>query len=239
MNTGINIRGWGNGCFTNAFGLTSGSAIVVAKKNSHRGGDGGWLRRCSLGTTTIGLTVDEDTARDTERNHANESASIIAFSSSFHANLVPDIVVTKDSVSFADELGTDFALPGATVEYLVTVANGGNSTADSDTLIVTEALPSEVDLIVTDFGLPGSGPIDFVQATPASGLTCTFGGFASTSDCFDFSTDGSDFTYEPSDSGDGTDPNVTHVRVAPTGFILPDTGAGSPGFELRFRVKIQ
>ena len=239
VNTGTNIRGWGNGCFTNSFGLTSGLAIVVAKKNSHIGGDGGWLRRCSLSGTTIGLTVDEDTARDNERNHTAESASIIAFSRSFHANLVPDIVVTKDSVSFADELGTDFALPGATVEYLVTVTNGGNSTADPDTLIVTEALPSEVDLIVTDYGLPGSGPIAFSQGTPASGLTCTFGGFASTTDCFDFSTDGSDFSYEPSDSGDGTDPNVTHVRIAPTGFILPDTGSGSPGFEVRFQVKIQ
>jgi len=238
VNTGVNIRGWANGCFTNTFGQTSASAIVVAKKNSHIGGDGGWLRRCSLSSTLIGLTVDEDTSRDTERAHTAESASIIAFSASFHALLEPAISVTKVRASMLDEMGTDFALPKAVVEYLITVSNSGNTPPDTGSLIVVEALPPETSLVVTDFAGPSSGPIQFTEGAVASGLNCVFSGFASTIDCFAFSVDGSNFLYEPSDSGDGTDPAVTHVRIIPSGFMNPDTGSGSTSFTLRFKAEI-
>lgn len=238
LNSATNIRGWGNGCFTNGFGQTSATAVVVAKKNSHIGGDGGWLRQCSLSSTTIGLRVDEDTSRDTERNHIAESAAIIAFSQAFHALLEADITVTKSSVSQLDDFGSDFALPNAVIEYLVTVTNAGTSPPDSDSVVVIEELPEEVALAIGDFGGPGSGPIAFSQGSPASGLTCVFSGFASTTDCFDFSTDGINYGYEPVDSGDGTDPNVRFVRAMPSGRLAPDTGSGAPSFELRFNVKI-
>lgn len=238
VNTALNIQGWGNGCFSNGFGLTSTSRIVVAKKNSHIGGDGGWLRRCSLNSNTIGLTVDEDTARDSERNHTNESASIIAFSRSFHALLEPNLSVTKTNVSFADPLGGDFALPGATVEYLITVQNGGNAPPNYDSMTLTETLPAQISLVIGDFGLPGSGPFQYQDGTSASGLTCNFISFASTTDCYSFSTDGTNFSHVPSDVGDGTDPAVTHVRITPTGYMAPDTGAGATSFTLRFRGRI-
>jgi uncharacterized repeat protein (TIGR01451 family) len=238
VNTALNIQGWGNGCFSNGFGQTSASAIVIAKKNTHIGGDGGWLRRCSLSSNIIGLTVDEDTARDSERNHTNEAASIIAFSDSFHALLEPDLSVTKTSVSFADTFGSGFALPGATVEYLITVQNSGNAPPNHDSMVLTETLPAQLGLVVSDFGAPGSGPIQYQDGTPASGLTCNFISFASASDCYSFSTDGANFNYIPVDGGDGTDPAVTHVRISPDGFMTPDTGSGATSFTLRFRGKI-
>ncbi|MEP2100834.1 MAG: H-type lectin domain-containing protein [Parasphingorhabdus sp.] len=238
VNTGINIRGWDNGCFTNSFGQSSASAIVVAKKNSHLGGDGGWLRRCSLSNTLIGLTVDEDNARDSERNHIAESASIIAFSQSFHALLEPALSVTKASVSFLDEMGGDFALPSATVEYLITVQNSGNAPPNHDSVIITEALPPELALVITDFAAPGSGPIQFQDGSPGSGLGFSFGGLGDPMDSVSFSTDGSNFTYSPTDSGDGTDPAVTHIRVSPVGFMAPNTGSGATSLSIRLKGKI-
>lgn len=237
-NTSTNIRGWGDGCFTNLFGQTSGSAIVIAKKNSHLGGDGGWLRRCSISSSLIGLTVDEDTARDTERNHTAESASIIAFSGSFHALLEPNLSVTKTSVSFADTLGSDFALPGATVDYLITVQNSGNAPPNHDSMILTETLPAQLGLVVTDFGTPGSGPFQYQDGALAGGLTCNFISLASTTDCYSFSTDGTNFNHTPVDGGDGIDPAITHVRITPTGYMAPDTGGGATSFTLRFRGRI-
>jgi len=238
VNSATNIRGWGNGCFTNGFGQTSASAIVIAKKNTHNGGDGGWIRRCSLSSTTVGLTVDEDTSRDTERNHTSEAASIIAFSQAFHADLQPGISITKASVSFTDALGGGFALPDAMVEYLITVQNAGNAPPNHDSVIVTEALPAELDLIVSDFTGPGSGPFQYLDGSPSTGLNCVFTSFISTTDCYSFSTDGSNFNHVPTDSGDGTDPAVTHIRITPSGYMEGNTGSGPSTFTLRFKGQI-
>ncbi|MEP0095097.1 hypothetical protein [Parasphingorhabdus sp.] len=239
VNTASNIRGWNNGCFSNPFGLTSASAIVIAKKNSHFGGDGGWIRRCSLSSSAIGLTVDEDTSRDNERGHIVESTSIIAFSRAFHALLSPSMSVTKTSVSFTDQLGSSFALPQAQIEYLISVQNAGNSPPNYDSIALVEALPSQVALVVTDFGAPASGPVQYLDGSPATGLTCSFAGFASTTDCYSFSTDGTDFTYQPTDSGDGTDPLVSHVRIVPSGFMQADGVTSPTAFTLRFHAKIK
>ncbi|KAA3628792.1 MAG: hypothetical protein DWQ09_07115 [Proteobacteria bacterium] len=83
-----NIRGWNNGCYSVPFvGTYTVSPLVVAHAITHNGGDGGWLRRCSLSTTAVGLTVDEDIYRDSERNHTTERAGILVFSGPFHASI--------------------------------------------------------------------------------------------------------------------------------------------------------
>ncbi|GAB5486664.1 MAG: hypothetical protein Pars2KO_02340 [Parasphingorhabdus sp.] len=242
VNTSSNIRGWDNGCFSHGYGQSSTARIVVAKKRTRNNPDGGWFRRCSLNSTNIGLRVDEDRDQDNERSLSAaeaESAAIIAFSQSFHALLEPNLLVTKTSVSFTDTIGGDFALPGATVDYLITVQNTGNAPPNYDSLILTEMLPMQLELVISDFGDPGSGPFQYQDGAPASGLTCDFISFASASDCYSFSTDGTNFTHTPVDSGDGTDPAITHVRITPAGYMAPDTGSGATSFTLRFRGKVQ
>ncbi|MCB2089695.1 MAG: hypothetical protein KDD98_12830 [Sphingomonadaceae bacterium] len=235
--TAANVAGWDNGCFTNPHGLTSGTVVAIAKKVTRNGGDGGWLRRCSLSATDIGLTVDEDTANDTERSHTGEAAAILAFSRPFHARLVPELSVTKVSQTLPGALG-DFALPGAVVEYLIIVSNSGNAPPNWDSLVLTETLPTEVALVVDDFAAPGSGPLQFTDGSPATGLGCSFIALSSPSDCYDFSTDGISYSYVPVPGPDGTDPAVTHIRIAPSGFLAADTGAGPTSLQLRFRARI-
>lgn len=81
------IQGWGTGCYETSFVNSYPSKpVVMASLNSHNGGDGGWLRRCKLNTTVLGLTVDEDKFGDLERKHNKaESAGMVAFSSAFDA----------------------------------------------------------------------------------------------------------------------------------------------------------
>ncbi|WP_228768412.1 DUF6701 domain-containing protein [Shewanella sp. TC10] len=52
--------------------------ILVAGKNSRRGGDGGWLRRCQLSNSVVSMAVDEDTYRDNDRRHIWENYSFFA-----------------------------------------------------------------------------------------------------------------------------------------------------------------
>ena len=82
--TGDSIRGWDNNCLSIGFVNTYASnPLVIGSMNSRNGGDGGWLRRCSLSTGNAGFTVDEDQAGDSERRHTTESAGLIVFAQNF------------------------------------------------------------------------------------------------------------------------------------------------------------
>lgn len=65
-----------NGCFTS-------TPIAVAGKLTRRGNNGGFLRSCSVNSTRIQLTFDEDRFSDIERSHIDETASALAFSAAF------------------------------------------------------------------------------------------------------------------------------------------------------------
>ncbi|UAL44070.1 MSHA biogenesis protein MshQ [Shewanella inventionis] len=65
------------GYLTSLTGFTN-PPTLVAGKNSRRGGDGGWLRRCVLTNSTVSMVIDEDNFRDNDRSHVWESYSFVA-----------------------------------------------------------------------------------------------------------------------------------------------------------------
>ncbi|APD84830.1 agglutinin biogenesis protein MshQ [Alteromonas sp. Mex14] len=80
----VRIQGWSDGCFRNNFKNNyAQTPLVAASKISRNGQDGGWLRSCGVNSTRLGLRVDEDRSLDSERNHAEEDASILAMTSEF------------------------------------------------------------------------------------------------------------------------------------------------------------
>jgi len=80
----VRIQGWDDGCFQNSFkNKYTQTPLVAASKISRNGGDGGWLRSCGVSKTKLGLRVDEDRSMDSERNHTEEDASILAMTSEF------------------------------------------------------------------------------------------------------------------------------------------------------------
>ena len=84
VNTGSVVRGWGNSCYLQSFGTPfAASPGVVGSLQTRNGGDGGWLRRCSLSTSEVGLTVEEDQSADTERNHTSETVGLLIFERDF------------------------------------------------------------------------------------------------------------------------------------------------------------
>ncbi|MEL6530994.1 MAG: hypothetical protein AAFQ27_13615, partial [Pseudomonadota bacterium] len=239
-----NIRGWDDGCFNNPHGLSAANPIVVAKKTTRNNNDGGWLRYCSVTGTNIGLRVDEDRDQDNERNIAAgdaERAAIVAFSQSFHANLAAELEVSKIRTSIDDLLGngTNFDIPGERMTYEIEVTNIGNAPPNYDSVVVTDQLPDELDLVIDDFAGPGTGPVSFVDGDPVTGLTCEFTSLSDPNDCIAFSIDGVDFSYVPVDSGDGTDPAVRFIQVRPAGFMLGSGSSGSPRFSLRLQAQLR
>jgi len=102
-----------------------------------------------------------------------------------------DLAVTKTADVSSDPVngGTNpKAIPGATVDYSILVDNNGSVSATN--VIVVDAVPGSTSFLV------GS-----TSSTPG-GTT------------IEYSDDGgATWTYSPVAGGDGSDPNVTHLRV--------------------------
>jgi len=101
--------------------------------------DGGWVRQCSQAAGPLGLTVDEDSDNDSERNHTTESAGIIATSTAFHTNFDVDLLISKNVATRNDPFNgsrNPKAIPGADVEYRIGVVNSGSSSPDTNTLTI-------------------------------------------------------------------------------------------------------
>lgn len=81
------IKGWGNSSsgYEIDFSQSYNNPIVVANMNTMYGDNGGWLRRREINDDNIKLVVDEDRAKDSERNHIEERAGLLLFSDPFDA----------------------------------------------------------------------------------------------------------------------------------------------------------
>ncbi|MFV8411613.1 DUF6701 domain-containing protein [Vibrio owensii] len=53
--------------------------ILVANKNSRRGNNGGWLRRCDVTKDSVAFIVEEDMKKDKERGHMDEDVGWFMF----------------------------------------------------------------------------------------------------------------------------------------------------------------
>ncbi len=83
--TGLDTQGWQNECQQqNLVGSYATPPMVFASKDTHRGGDGGWIRNCSKTTTQVGFTVDEDQALNAERSHIPEAVGYFIWSKKPH-----------------------------------------------------------------------------------------------------------------------------------------------------------
>ncbi len=141
----------------------------------------------------------------------------------------PDLLVLKAAVTVWDPINLGVnpkAIPGAVV--------------DADSVTILDPIPVEGDLFVNDLGAPGSGPVQFSDGVPVSGLTYGFISLASGADDLFFSNDGgASFSYTPLPDADGYDANVTHIRIDPGGPLAAATAGGAPSFSLTFRIRIQ
>ena len=186
------------------------------------------VRSAALGAYNNGVIAgDLYTILGYNDNTANATLTVIAF---------PSLTMVKASTVYSDPFnGTTNpkAIPGAFVSYTATVSNTGAGSADSNTIVIVDAIPANTDLFVGDLGGAGSGPVAFTDGAPSSGLTYTFTSLASGADDVSFSNDGgATYTYVPVPDGNGVDSAVTHIRINPKGVFAPTSG-----FQIVFRIR--
>ena len=119
-------------------------------------------------------------------------------------------------------------IPGAIVEYAITVRNVGNTAVDSSSIVILDVMPPQMAFAT-------GTPVTFTNGSPASGLS-TFN--AGTMVRFSSAPGGTTgFTYTPTGA---FDPNVRGIRINPTGTMAAATsGTSQPSFTIRFRAQVQ
>jgi uncharacterized repeat protein (TIGR01451 family) len=153
----------------------------------------------------------------------------------------PDIIVLKSAQTIQDPVGSadPKSVPGALVLYTIEVTNQGPGAADLDTVIITDAVPTNTELFVGDLGgLPAGSAIAFIDGTTASGLSLSFIGLGSGLDDIEFSDVGG-FPYTPIPDVDDYDAAVTDLRLLLKGTFAASDGTNHPSFRIMFKVRIQ
>lgn len=232
-------------------GLTAASQVTAANSSSVPSAG-------ATGTLTFGGIVDQSyaiaaggsvslvyqvTMPGAAGTYTNSAAGNFGQASTATATASIDVVtptplsVTKISAAIAD-LGNSpnpRSVPGSTVEYTVLVSNPPGFPTTSNTLQILDNFPATLRLLVSDINGVGSGPVRFIDGSPANGLTYSFVALDNTGDSLEFSNDnGASWTYAPVAGGDGTDASVTNIRIRPSGAMAANTSAT---FMLRFIIK--
>lgn len=170
---------------------------------------------------------------------AEDSRIAVTDSQWFTLSTPPDIMLIKTVRITSDPVNGEIhpkAIPGALVEYTIMASNQGGTGMDADTMVVTNAIPADTVLMVTDRGQPG-GPVAFFDGDVPSGLT-----FDPAGDLEFSSDDGSTFDLDVGDlsaDADGCDSRITHFRINPKGVFAGAANGNSPRFALQFRVRVE
>jgi hypothetical protein len=146
------------------------------------------------------------------------------------------VTATKSAAVVSDPINgtvTPKAIPGARIDYTITINNGTLGALDQDKTVVVDAMPANAKLCLADLGATGSGPVAF--SSVLSGLTYSYVGPGNAADDVEFSKDGgATYAYAPTADADGCDPAITHLRLKPKGKFA---AGGAASF--RFRVMVR
>jgi uncharacterized repeat protein (TIGR01451 family) len=152
----------------------------------------------------------------------------------------PPLTAAKTGTVYSDPVNlftNPKNIPGSVTTYSIAVSNPATQATDLNSVVVSDAVPVNTRMILTDFGSAGSGPVAFVNGSPSSGLAYTYTSLGSTSDDLEFSSaatpTAADWGYVPTLAADGTDPAVRWFRVK-----LKKAFAAKGQFTVQFRTRL-
>lgn len=219
--------------------LTNGNANYVS--GGEVIGDGSSGPNEALGNVVVTFAQTVDTIVIRYGNHSTAPADPgqqgIGIHDISYCMPFTTLNVTKVSSIVSDPVNgatNPKAIPGALIEYLITVSNSGSDAADSDSIVLTDDAPADAKMCLVSFS-GGTGPIVFNAGSPSSGLSYSYSSLNNALDDLEFSSDnGTTWTYAPTADGDGCDTAVTDFRVNPSG-----TFAASTSFTVRVRFIVE
>jgi uncharacterized repeat protein (TIGR01451 family) len=154
----------------------------------------------------------------------------------FELSTEPVLQVTKITMPQSDPINGATgarAIPGAIMQYTISVTNQGLGATDANSLSITDVVPANMALYVsTDLG----DPIVFNDGSPASGLSYTYATDVAYSNQVG---GGPPYDYTPSWDGQGFDPAVTGFQVSPGGALNAASPGGNPNFSTVLRMRIE
>ena len=162
---------------------------------------------------------------------SNSDANMVN-SVGFTNTLLPNIKLSKTSVTTYDpinEANNPKAIPNALVKYTIDARNEGLGKADSDTLVLIDAVPAKMKMCVST--VSQCKEVTFVDGATSSELTL---GTVKYSD-----NGGSDFTYTPTADADGFDEAVTNVSVGLNGEFQASDGTNHPSFSIELYMGVK
>ncbi|MFU7528125.1 proprotein convertase P-domain-containing protein [Qipengyuania sp. ASV99] len=232
----LEVVGLNNGSPVNA-ALTNGNVNFIS--GSAIIGDGASNTDAALGNVVVTFTSAVDTVILRYGNHTTAPADPGQQGIGLHditvCNPFTTLSVSKVSSIISDPVNgatNPKALPGASVDYLITVTNTGSEPADADSVMVWDDGPADAKMCLIS---RSGGPVIFADPGSNSGLSYSFSSLGSGADDLEFSNDdGVSFTYVPSDDGTGCDTAITDFRVRPGGSFL---GGGNFTITVRYQIE--
>ena len=200
--------------------LTNGNVNTVSGNVAI--GDGLSADSEPLGNLVVTFTDAVDSITIRYGNHTTAPANPGQQGINLHdlvvCNPFADLSVTKVSTLISDPVnGTTNpkAIPGALVEYLITVANTGTAATDANSVVIWDQGPADAKLCLLT--RPG-GPVIWSDPGGTSGLSYDFAALGSASDDLEFSSNGgASWNYTPVADAAGCDPAITDFRLRPDG----------------------
>ncbi|MEM9622647.1 MAG: DUF3344 domain-containing protein [Pseudomonadota bacterium] len=180
-------------------------------------------------TGNWGVTITADEGTEGTVSHVVQSTFVVQGSDML---LEKTVEVVTDSISATNPK----AIPDAIVEYVIRVAN--RNALPAANVVLEDTLPADLRIF---FGTPAN-PFVFIDGSPASGLSFTFSGLGDNTDDIRFSNDGGATFVTPvvdAQGFDATVPKINFVELTPQGSLLGASGGSEPGFEIRFRMRVE
>lgn len=146
---------------------------------------------------------------------------------------LPGLRVGKVVTTLSDPINgasDPYAIPGAEVEYAITVTNEGPGVVDAGSLTITDVIAGDVALRITP-----APTVAFTDGGVASGVSLNPANVTFSSQ----PGGAAPYDYTPTPDGSGVDPAVTGIRIELSGAMNGNTGGGSPSFELTFRAVVR
>lgn len=144
------------------------------------------------------------------------------------------LYVEKQSLLISDPVnGTSSPrrLPGAIIEYRITIRNEGTAMIGTDSIVIDDVLPADLAARVSAMG----GAVTMIDGSPPSGL-------AATSLVIEWTNRAGGvgpYDYTPSPDINGFDSAVTGIRIRPSGSMAAGTPSAPASAQFVFRARIQ
>lgn len=155
----------------------------------------------------------------------------------------PRLVISRTTQTLSDPVNgllNPKVIPGATVLNTSRIRNSGTGPVNANTVVISEPIASDMALRVSNFDGVTAGPVQFLDGSPASGLTYTFTALNDLGDDVAFSNDyGASFSYTPVADANGTDVAVTNIRINPKNALRGNTGSGDPAASFSFKAVVK